>query len=153
MPAIYDRAGVRFLYPENWKLVEDDRGIEPETVSLQSPSGAFWSLMRYRNRENGPELTLQLVAAMQAEYEGLESFPHEETCAPLVGNGYEMCFHCLDFLVTARTVSIQDGDDVLLLLWQAEDRDFGELLPVFRAITTSLLARTPTPATPDNTDR
>jgi hypothetical protein len=140
MPSIYDRANVRFLYPENWKLVEEDRGSEPQTVSLQSPSGGIWSLMLYAGRPDGLALADEIVSAMKSEYEEVEVTPHSESLETFEASGYEMCFHCLDFLVSARALVIQRDRDAVLLLWQAEDREFAELLPVFRAITTSFLA-------------
>jgi len=139
MPATYDRVGLRFLYPDNWKLMEADHDSQPETVSLQSPGGGFWSLMVYRGRLDALELTRKLVEAMSVEYEALESSACEERLGAYDAEGFDMGFHCLDFLVAARTLAIRHDNDVLLLLWQAEDREFDTLLPVFRAMTTSLL--------------
>jgi hypothetical protein len=51
-----------------------------------------------------------------------------------------MFFYCLDFLISARAFAMKAGTgQVLLMLWQAEDRDFTNYEPVFRAITISLL--------------
>lgn len=148
MPATYDRAGIRFLYPDNWKLTETDHDSQPETVSLQSPGGGFWSLMVYRGRLDALELTRKLVEAMSVEYEALESIACQEQLGSHEAEGFEMWFHCLDFLVAARTLAIRHGNNVLLLLWQAEDREFDTLLPVFKAITISLLTSLAQPVAP-----
>ena len=44
MPSTYDKLGVRFLYPDNWILDEEDAPNGNPSVTVQSPGGAFWSL-------------------------------------------------------------------------------------------------------------
>jgi hypothetical protein len=54
--------------------------------------------------------------------------------------GYDLNFFYLDLTNTALIRSFRTADASCLVLCQAEDRDFAEVGPVFRAITTSLLA-------------
>ena len=39
MPATYDKMGIRFLYPENWTLDEEDAVQGCKSVSVNSPKG------------------------------------------------------------------------------------------------------------------
>ena len=140
MTAHYTNLGVEFLYPENWEIIEEDAVSWPRTVSLQSPDGGFWALMIYRGGDKGPvDLMEEVLSTMQQEYEELESSKVCEQFNHVHMNGYDMCFYCLDFVVSARALGVCLGDQTLLTIWQAEDREFGRLEQVFRAITTSLL--------------
>jgi hypothetical protein len=76
---------------------------------------------------------------MREEYEGLETLEVSERLAGVDSSGCDMCFYCLDFLVNARVLATRALGKTLLILWQAEDREFDQLEPVFRAITISLL--------------
>jgi hypothetical protein len=54
-------------------------------------------------------------------------------------DGYELNFYCLDFLITAHVLSLRSPQGQLAVLYQAENRDFDGLQPVFDAISASLL--------------
>ena len=54
MPAVYEKLGVRFLYPENWQITDEELDGWPQSVSVQSPGSAFWSLHVYSS-EIAPE--------------------------------------------------------------------------------------------------
>jgi hypothetical protein len=140
MSAVFTKAGIRFQYPENWTLVDESLLDWPRTVSLQSPGGGFWSLMKYDRGADVAALLRETLNQMREEYDSLESSVITEQFDDISSTGYEMYFYCLDFLVCAKALAIQSkGGDVLLLLWQAEDREFTKYEPIFRAITTSLL--------------
>lgn len=140
MTAIFDQVGLCFQYPENWKISDEQLMEWPRTVSIQSPSSGFWTVVQYELGTESLALLEETLKQMRAEYPDLESsviFEHFDETEVL---GYEMFFYCLDFLVCARAMAIRtDNGQVLLILWQAEDRDFAGAEPVFRAMTTSLL--------------
>lgn len=139
MTARYEKLGVQFRYPANWQITDEDAVSWPRTVSLQSPGGGFWSLMVYRSDDTDPsELTEEVLSTMRKEYDGLEASEILEQFEDVNATGYDMHFHCLDFVVNARVLGVRVGQQILLMIWQAEDRDFEQLEPVFRAITTSL---------------
>jgi hypothetical protein len=139
MHGSYDRLGIHFLYPENWNIVDEEAASSPRTVSVQSPEGGFWSVMLYGPQHDPEQLTRQVLSTMQAEYEDVEVSPVEASFEGIRAAGYDMLFYCLDFVVNSRTLATRTGDSTILMIWQAEDRDFRRLEPVFQAITTSLL--------------
>jgi len=142
MTARYEKLGVQFLYPENWQIRDEEPVSWPRSVSVQSPGGGFWSLMVYRGSDKSPaDLTKEALSTMQQEYDGLESMEICEEFRSVKTSGYDMSFYCLDLVVTARALGACLGDQTLLVIWQAEDREFQQLEQVFRAITTSLLDR------------
>jgi hypothetical protein len=140
MSAVFDKAGIRFQYPENWQIVDEDLLGWPQVVSLQNPAGAFWTVMMYEPGVEPASLLRELLDQMRSEYDSLESSVATEEFENVTGTGYEMYFYCLDFLVCAKAFIVKPASGhVLLLHWQAEDRDFSACEPIFQAVTISLL--------------
>jgi len=140
MISTFDKAGLRFQYPENWSLTDESLDDWPKSVTVQSPGGGFCSIVLYDHGTEPNTLLEQTLSQMRAEYPELESSVVVEQFDETAATGYEMFFYCFDFLVSARVFVLRAADGrVFLFLWQAEDRDFAQVEPVFRAITTSLL--------------
>jgi hypothetical protein len=141
MPAIYEKLGIRFLYPDNWLLDEDDvLGGDP-LVAVYSPGGAFWSVAVHPVETDPGELASAALRTLKAEYEDSESEPVSEEIGGETMSGFDVNFFYLDFTNTAIIRSFRTAEASCLVLCQAEDREFNEIGPVFRAITTSLLAK------------
>jgi hypothetical protein len=142
MPGVYDKFGVKFLYPENWQIVEEEGNDWPKTVTVQSPDGAFLSLYIYEGGVNLRDLVREAVEAMQQEYEDIEV---EEILQPTDGSdyGYNLDFYCLDLIITAQIRGALVPGKALVWQCQAENREFDKCELVFRAITTSLLGKLP----------
>lgn len=129
------------MYPENWQLADESTDSEggPKTITVQSPSGGFWSLHVYQPAVEPLELADQVKLTMETEYQELESHPATEEIGEAKLVGYDMDFYCLDFVVSAKVRSLRAGKRTYVVLCQAETRDFEKLLPVFQAMTVSLL--------------
>src|SRR5262245_30408395 len=72
MPAIYENLGVRFLYPENWSITDEDDEGWPRTVTVQSPETGFWSLHVYPPRHEIQAPMDELVAAIEGDFGEVE---------------------------------------------------------------------------------
>ncbi len=138
MTATYERAGLQFLYPENWTLADDALDQIPRTITLQSPTGAFWSVDIHPFSVDADELLDQTLDIMKQEYPELEYVKADEAINEHAASGYDLYFHCLDFVVASHVRTLRFGHATYMLTYQGEDRDFEKLAPVFRAITTSL---------------
>lgn len=139
MVATYDNLGVKFSYPENWRITEDQTNAWPRSVSVHSPTEAFWTLMIY---EPGTELEALVDAvrdALSEEYTDFESVPAEQTIEGVDLIGYDLNFYCLDFLVQAKIRALMLGVRPCVILYQGEDREFDEMERVFSAITHDLI--------------
>jgi len=140
MPSKYDNLGVRFLYPDNWVLDEENAPGGSPSVTVQSPGGAFWSLAIHSPTTDPGELAEAALTALQAEYQDSEAEPVTERINGRAIDGFDFHFFYLDFVNTALIRGFRTDTACCLLLCQAEDREFEELGAVFRAITTSLLS-------------
>jgi hypothetical protein len=139
MTATYERQGVSFLYPENWNVADESDDGWPRTVSVESPEGGYWALHIYPPPFRPDDLCEQALAAMQAEYEGLEFDEISEEIFEHHAVGFDLSFFCLDFLVTCRIRSFRAGGHAILLISQAESREFDRQQPVYAALTKSFL--------------
>ena len=140
MTAVYEHSGMRFLYPENWVLDNRDDTGRPWSVSVHSPTGAFWSLTVYDGPADLTQLESESLQAVQEEYPEsfFESSEATEEIAGHTITGHDINFVYLDFLVSAKLRVFHFGQRRCVVLYQAEDRDFESLQRVFEAITYSL---------------
>jgi hypothetical protein len=140
MPAVFDKLGVRFQYPENWTLETDATTADRQTISVYSPGGAFWTVMCYPPDTDPLELARTALVAMQNEYEELDSEVVQEEMGDVVLVGFDLNFYCLDLTNTAR-IRVGSNETVThLVICQAEDREFEQVSDVFQAMTASLLS-------------
>ena len=139
MTASYDRSGIRFVYPENWTIVDEQLDGFPKTVSVQAPSGAFWSLDIHPFGVRGEDILQQMVTAIKDEYDDVEQESVNSIIEGFDACGIDLYFTCLDFVVKAHLRSFKSGQATYVTHYQAEDREFDRFEPVFRAITHSLL--------------
>ena len=139
MAAVYDGLGVRFEYPESWILDEEDAVSGSQSVSVYSPEGAFWTIVIHPPRADGQALLDATLDAMREEYDELDVEPIEEAIGRRATVGYDFNFYCLDLTSSARVRCVDTPAAMLLVFYQAEDREWERIEPVFKAMTTSLL--------------
>jgi hypothetical protein len=142
MPLLYDKLGVRFQYPDNWTLDEDEAQATRSSVTTYSPDGAFWSITVHPDSAEPAELAKAAVKAMREVYEQLDAEPEEDLeVAGFDAEGFELNFYCLDLTNTAIVRAFRGGSASYVVFCQAEDREYVRLAPVFEAMTQSLQVR------------
>lgn len=139
MIAYYEKPGIRFAYPDNWSIADEQLDESPQGVSVLSPHGGYWDLRIFPSRMALKQVSEKALDAMRQEYADLESETVTEELFGVTAVGYNLDFFCLDLLVTSRIRSFYVGDRTMLLICQAEDREFDQQQLVFDAITKSLL--------------
>lgn len=143
MTAKYDKLGLEFLYPENWKLI-DDVSESPQVITLETPDGSTtWSVHLYP-RETDMDLVLkEAIDSLQQTYEDIEFSPCENSFGDAFGDtrdsGVEALFYCLDFLIRVELQIVNTAERCLMFWNQAEDREYDKQKLVFKAIAISLL--------------
>lgn len=139
MTATYEKHGLKFLYPENWKLTDGHATELPFHVEIETPSGGLWSVNVYSHESDADKLLADAVAGIQSTYDDVEVSDADSDFEAYESKGVDAYFYCLDFIVTARVRVIEVESYKLVMLYQAESRDFDQQLDVFRAITMSML--------------
>ena len=138
MPGLYEKDGLRFAYPDNWTIDDEETGSAAAAATVNSPQTAFWTVMLYEGLRNTQELADCVLEALQSEYPQLEvdriDSPDDD-----VGCEYQLSFCYFDLLNTATIRSFHDRDRTFLVLTQAEDHELATVEPVFDAMTASLV--------------
>ncbi len=137
--AVFDKAGIHFQYPENWTLDESDALGGQRSVALFTPGGGFWSVIIHPPGEHIERLLDTVVKTMRKEYKELDVEPVIDKIGDFDLEGYDLNFYCLDLTNSAIIRVAQSPDATLLIMYQAEDREFDKMQQVFQAITISLL--------------
>jgi hypothetical protein len=141
MPAVFDKLGLRFQYPENWTTETDAASGGKQAVSVYSPEGAFWTVMQHPADTDAVELAETALVAMQNEYDELDSESVREQIDDIEFFGFDLNFYCLDLTNTAWIRAGGTGSATYLIICQAEDREFERVSAVFQAMTASLLSK------------
>lgn len=139
MPGVYEKLGVKFLYPDNWTLDEEDALQGQTSVTVYSPEGAFWSLVIHDRTVDPKDLATTILNTVKQEYTDFEAEPASDTIAGHELRGYDLNFYCLDLTNTGHIRTFRTDSASMAILCQAEDREYKTVEMVFRAITTSLL--------------
>jgi hypothetical protein len=139
MPVIYDNLGIRFLYPENWTVAEEETINWPRALSVSAPGSGFLSLCIHQWPAKPEELAEFAVRAMGEMYPGMDVEAARETIAGTETIGSDLHFFCLDLIVTCHVRAFRVGRRSLVVMYQAEDREFNELHRVFQAMVHSLI--------------
>ena len=122
MPATFESFGIKFLYPDNWKEIERPEDEGSDGVTLELPTGGFFSLEK------------EVADSIAEDYDEIE---REEVSLPEAltdETSIDFRFYYLDLLIVSRLIILLAGDTTLILQFQAESRNFDETELVFTAI-------------------
>jgi hypothetical protein len=140
MTAVYDKLGLKFLYPENWTLIDESDSQNPHAITLETPDGGCsWAVHVYGVDADRDMVLKETLATLQETYEDLEVTALEDELGPCSASGVEALFYCLDFLIRAKLLVVKTRENLLLFWFQAEDREFDKQDAVFKAMAISLL--------------
>jgi len=134
VPEQFAKYGVRFPYPSNWKLEEEELD-DAQTVTLSSPGTAFCCLVIHPGRMDAIDVVGAMLDGLRAEYEDVDVESVVETHQQHELVGYDVNFYCLDLTNTARLRGFATAGATYVIFCQAEDSDFDNAQPIFRAIT------------------
>src|SRR4051794_18951823 len=100
----FDEGGIRFQYPENWRLEREDTE-EGWTLSLQSPDTAFALISVNENSPSSEDMLAAALDALKSEYKDVEVQDCVDTIAGQPAVGQDIRFISLDLTNTCWTRS------------------------------------------------
>ncbi|HEV3144639.1 MAG TPA: hypothetical protein VGZ47_12190 [Gemmataceae bacterium] len=135
--AEFHQHGIRFHYPENWQLEQEE--IESGwIVSVQSPETAFWMLSVRQDEPEPDELAQQALGDLRESYPDLEAEAGHSMLASQKTQGYDVRFFSFDLTNTCWIRSFRSELGTILVMYQVNDLEMEQLAPVLRAICASL---------------
>jgi len=137
MVAVFEDAGIRLKYPENWRL-EREENEAGWTVTLQSPDTAFLMLCLREDMPSTDQLVETTLEALREEYPDLEADDCVDSVAGQPAVGHDIRFFSFDLTNTCWTRSFYSAQGTFLLLCQYNDLETEKNEPVLRAICASL---------------
>jgi hypothetical protein len=137
MAAQFEEGGIRFRYPENWKLEreENDTGW---TVSVQSPETAFMMVSLREDMPSADGVVEAALAALREDYPDLEADDCVDSLAGQPAVGHDIRFFSFDLTNTCWTRSFYTAGGTVLVLCQSNDLELERSEPILRAMCASL---------------
>lgn len=114
----YQQHGLRFAYPKDWVLEENNWGSPEGNLALSNEWGAFWTLQKNPAGTNPEEIIWEVVATMQSEYADIECNRFEQMIAGTSVIGFEMTFFYLDLMNLATVLCFEQGKQLFTVFWQ-----------------------------------
>jgi predicted RNase H-like HicB family nuclease len=139
----FQRDGIRFQYPDNWRLTREDADTG-WTVSVQSPDTAFFLVTLDEAMPDVEEVAQTVLEALKADYPELDAEDAVESIAAQPALGLDIRFFSLDLTNTCCTRALYAQAGTLLLMWQANDLEWENVEPIFRAVLASFKLDEPT---------
>ena len=139
MPSEFRDMGIAFQYPDNWTLDDEEVLEGRKSVTVFSPTGAFWSISIHPRSTNPLALAKEAVEAMRDEYVDPDVEEIHENVSGHELVGYDLNFFVMDLTTTAQIRCLRTRRATYVVFCQAEDEDLVRVGRVFEAITTSLL--------------
>jgi hypothetical protein len=137
MSLTFEEDGIRFRYPENWRLEREDNETG-WTVTVQSPDTAFLLLSLDADMPEPQQVAQTALEALREEYPNLEADAEVDTIAGQPAVGHDIQFFSLDLTNTCWTRSFMTSRGTVLVMWEVNDLELETNDPVLRAITASL---------------
>jgi len=137
MAAKFDDGGIRFLYPENWRLERED-SEDGWTVMVQSPATAFVLISVNEEMPTTDDMLGATLDALKEDYKDLEYDACVDSIAGQPAVGHDIRFISLDLTNTCWTRCFYSAAGTILVLCQCNDLESDLHEPVLRAICVSL---------------
>jgi hypothetical protein len=137
MVGTYEEEGIRFRFPENWRLEREDNEAG-WTVSLQSPETAFVTIGLYQDMLDAEGMAETALAAMRDDYPDLEAEDRVDSLAGRPAIGYDIRFFSFDLTNTCWIRSFYCSRGTVVVMCQVNDLEVEKNEPVLRAICASL---------------
>ena len=137
MAAQFDEGGLRFRYPENWRVEREDSDTG-WSVMVQSPETAFMLISLHEDMPSADRIAEIALEALHEDYPDLEADDCTDSVAGRPAIGHDIRFFSLDLTNTCWTRSFYSAAGTVLVLCQTNDLELERNEPILRAICASL---------------
>lgn len=133
----FDDRGIRFSYPDGWRIEVTDEGAVT-TVALHALDGPSFALVQLDGDCTDPsEVAEGAMEAMREEYPALDATPANETIRGHAAVGHDVEFFSLDITSTCAIRCFRTDRRTVLLFGQWPDLEEEEALSALHAVRDS----------------
>ena len=130
--------GIRFRYPDDWRLSEEI-GEDEVSITVSSPESAFWSATVMRRRPEPEDVLQTVLDVFRDEYDELDIEESQTRLANRDVPAADIDFVCLEMTNSAHLRAFRTGQFTVLVLYQSTDADMQDHKDTLEAISDSLL--------------
>lgn len=134
---VYSDRGVSFHHARGWSVASEDKPGE-RVVSVTGATSGFWSLMIFLDRPDPEDVLETVLASFREEYEDLDEYDAEEEICGQPALARDVGFFCYDLTNTAEIRVFQTDRLTVLVLCQATDDDWDDVVDQFQQMTSTL---------------
>ncbi|MFO1020025.1 MAG: hypothetical protein U0903_04930 [Planctomycetales bacterium] len=133
----YSRHGIRFDYPEEWEVQEQEQDNEL-LITVSSPATSFWTLGLFFDSPSPEHVLRTVINALEDDYPELDAYQSQEMICGCESVARDLEFVCLEMLNGAWVRAVRMQGYTLLVMYQCTDYERQEYLPQLEGITRSL---------------
>ncbi len=133
----FERDGVRFQYPANWRI-DLEEGDDGWTATVQSPDTAFAVVSLRSEAANAAQVADETLGVLRTEYKELDAETAVDSLAGQPAIGHDIDFVTLDTAISCWTRCVDTSAGPLLVMGQTSEYDREQNEPVLRAIRASI---------------
>jgi hypothetical protein len=142
MDATYQAHGVRFRYPHEWDVTEQEQE-DQVSITVSSPETAFWTVSLFPGCPEPDEIVAAALDAFHDEYDELDEYSSKVRVCKRPTVARDIDFVCLELLNSAGIRAFRARNFTVLVLFQLTDAERKEIAPIFESITKSLSCSAP----------
>jgi hypothetical protein len=137
MDATYQAHGVRFRYPPEWDVTEQQEG-DQISITVSSPATAFWTVSLFPGCPEPEDIVAAALDAFHEEYDELDEYPSKVRVCKCRTVARDIDFVCLELLNSAGIRAFRARQFTVLVLFQLTEAERAEITPIFESMTRSL---------------
>ena len=122
MTQIYEQHGIRFRYPAEWTLGEEQEG-ETVAITVTSPETSFWSLWLLPDRPNPQQLIDSAIQAFEDDYDDVDRYQSESEICEYPALSCDIEFVSMELINSAFVRAFRTGRFSVLILYQGTDHE------------------------------
>lgn len=133
----YSRHGIRFDYPPEWEVQEQEQDNEL-LITVSSPATSFWTLGLFFDAPSPEHVLRTVINAFEEDYPELDAYQSQAVICGREAVARDLEFVCLEMLNGAWLRAVRMPSLTLLVMYQCTDYEREEFLPQLQGITQSL---------------
>ena len=142
MEAIYQLYGVKFRYPSEWELSEQQTD-EQISITVSSPQTAFWTLNLFPDCPLPHDVVDTVLDVFHEEYSEMDDYPSQVRVGKRPTVARDIDFVCLEVFNLAGVRAFRIPAFTVLVLFQLTEAERDKTGPILDKITRSLSCPTP----------